>query len=451
MSRKFIDFNRQQAYLMPPSLQEWLPQNHLARFIAEVVEQLDLSPLVNEYQGQGGSKAYPPEMLLCLLFYGYATGTYSSRKIERATYDSVAFRYLAANTHPDHDTIATFRRRFLPQLKTLFLQILLIAKEAGFLKVGAVSLDGTKVKANASKHKAMSYAHAQKLEAQLKAEIDTLLQKAQESDEAEENDGMEIPEEIARREKRLARIQEAKAKIEARAKERYEEEKRAYDEKMKERKAKEEKSNKKTPGRPPKPPVAGPAPTDQVNFTDEESRIMKTSGGGFEQCYNAQASAEHDSLLIVHNHVSQKSNDKQEVLPTLKWFARHPGLSPSLLLGDTGFFSEANVLACEAQGITPYITPGREAHNLSLEERFKEVDPLSENPTPVERMKHRLQTKEGKAIYAQRKSTIEPIFGIIKQVMGFRQFLLRGFEKVQGEWNLVCLAYNLKRLHTLMG
>ena len=451
MAKQYINSNRKQAYLLPPSIDEWLPKGHLARFIIEVTDQLDLSTIHKQYTGNGGSMPYDPKVLLSLLFYGYATGVFSSRKIERATYDSVAFRYIAANTHPDHDTIATFRKRFLPQLESLFVQILLIAQSAGFLKVGKVSLDGTKVKANASKHKALSYAHADKLQKQLEAEVKTLMQKANEADDSDDNDGMDIPDEIARREDRLEVIKEAKAKIEQRARERYEREKALYGEKIKKRKAKEKLTGKKPRGKTPKPPNKEPKPKDQISLTDEESRIMKTSGGGFDQCYNAQASVEHDSRLIVHQHITQSGNDKQEIAPTLKWFVRYPRLKPPAMLADAGYFSEANVQHCENEGIAPYISFGKEQHNQPLEKRFKKEDPLPENPTSIEKMKHRLQSKEGKAIYAQRKSTVEPVFGIIKHIMGFRQFMLRGFEKVKGEWNLVCIAYNLKRLHTIMG
>ena len=451
MATKFIQSNRKQAYLLPPSVDEWLPGDHLARYIVEIAEQLDLESLYAAYGGRGGKDAYDPRVLLSLLFYGYATGTFSSRKIERATYDSVAFRYIAANAHPDHDTIATFRKRFLPQLQRLFVDILMIARETGVLKVGKVSLDGTKVNANASKHKALSYAHADALQKQLEAEVNTLMQKAEEADSAEGNDGMNLPEEIARREDRIAVIKKAKATIEQRAQERYEREKALYDKKMKRRKAKEEQTGRKPRGKTPKAPDKAPRPKDQINLTDEESRIMKTSGGGFEQCYNAQASVEHDSRLIVHQHVTQNGNDKQEAEPALQWFATHPQLKPSSLLMDAGYFSEGNVALCEAEGITPYISFGKEQHNQPLEERFKKADPLPDDPTPVERMKHRLKSKEGKAIYAERKSTVEPTFGIIKHVMGFRQFMLRGFENVKGEWDLVCIAYNLKRMHTIRG
>ena len=449
MANHFIHTNRNQAYLLPPNLNDWLSEDHLARFIVEVTEQLDLSSILKHYTGSGGSLAYHPQILLSLLFYGYATGIFSSRKIERATYDSIAFRYIAANTHPDHDTIATFRKRFLPLLEPLFVQILLIAQDAGFLKVGKISLDGTKIKANASKHKALSYAYAHKLQKQLESEVKALMQKAHEADSSDETDGMDIPKEIARREKRILAIKEAKRKIEQRAQARYEAKKQRYEEMMARRKAKEEKTGKKPKGKRPKPPTKEIKGTDQINLTDEESRIMKTSGGGFEQCYNGQASVEHDSKLIVHQHVTQNSNDKQEIAPMFRWLDAHPQLKPSLIVADAGYFSEANIALCEDNNVTPYISLGKEQHNQPLEQRFKEADPLPPNPTLIEKVKYRLQTQEGKKIYSERKSTVEPVFGIIKHVMGFRQFMLRGFEEVKGEWNLVCIAYNLKRLHAM--
>ena len=443
--------NRNQPFLMPPSIQEWLPQRHLARFIVDTVEILDLNDIYKEYN-KGGKDAYDPKAMLSLLFYGYATGVFSSRKIEQATYDQVPFRYISANTHPDHDTIAHFRKRFLPQISDLFVQILSVAQEADVLKVGKISLDGTKVKANASKHKALSYKHIKKLQSQLEAEVETLLKKAQEADNSKSDDGLNIPEELERREDRLAVIKEAKEKIEARAKERYDIDHKAYKEKMDKREAKEKLTGKKTAGKKPKEPSSEPQDKDQVNLTDEESRIMPVSGGGFEQCYNAQASADHDSRLILHTHVTQNSNDKQEIIPTMKWYEKHPELKPSIAFNaDAGYFSQDNIEACLKNDMTPYISFGKEQHNQPLEERFKEADPLPDDPTEVERMKHRLQTIEGKAIYAERKSVIEPIFGIIKHVMGFRQFMLRGFKKAEGEWSLVCMAYNLKKLHTIMG
>ena len=447
---RFIQCDRDTLYLMPPSVQDWLPENHLARFVVDIVSQLDLWPLVSAYAGRG-SDAYPPGTLLALLFYGYATGIFSSRKLEAATYDSVAFRFITANTHPDHDTIATFRKRFLEQLKPLFAQILLIAHTMGVCKLGKVSLDGTKVKANASKHKALSWDHACKLEKQIHAEVEALLRQAEEADEADLPDGMSIPDELARREERLDTIAKAKAEIQRRASERYAKEKETYDQKMAERKVKEQESGKKPRGREPKPPEPGPKKTDQVNLTDKDSRIMPTSGGGFEQTYNAQAGVDMDSMFIAENHVTQQPNDKQELKPALQNLAALPEKLGKVdaLAADTGYFSEGNVNSCEQAHIVPYIAAERDKHNQPLKERFSQPQPLPENADPVTTMKHRLKTLEGKKLYAKRKSTVETVFGIIKAVIGFRQFLLRGLESVSGEWDLVCIAYNLKRLHVL--
>jgi transposase len=452
MKSKFVEVDRETPYLLPPSLQDWLPEKHLARFVVEIVEQLDLRSLKVTYAGRG-SQPYNPEMLVALLFYGYATGVFSSRKLERSTYDSVAFRFIAANSHPDHDTIATFRRRFLPQLNKLFAQILLIAHQIEVLKQGNVSLDGSKIKANASKHKALSYEHACKLEEQIKAEVSELLKKAEAADRSDIPDGMDVPEELERREKRLSAITAAKAEIEKRAAERHAREQAAYEKKVAERAKKEQETGKKAKGKAPKPPTPGPLPKDQVNLTDEESRIMPTSGGGFEQTYNAQAGVDTESKLIVSAHVTQNPNDKQELTPTLENLAALPEKlgKATNLIADSGYFSETNVTACEENRITPYIAVDRQSHNPPLMERFAEPPPLPEDADSVAKMKHRLKTTSGKAIYAQRKVTSEPVFGIIKAVMGFRSFLLRGFEAVKGEWNLVCMAYNIKRLHVLAG
>jgi len=450
MSVKFVEVDRETLYLLPPSLQDWLPEGHLSRFVVEIVEQLDLRSLKASYAGRG-SQPYNPQMLVALLFYGYATGVFSSRKLERNTYDSVAFRFIAANSHPDHDTIANFRRRFLPQLNLLFTQILMIAHQMKVLKLGSVSLDGSKVKANASKHKALSYEHACKLEAQIKTEVAELLKKAEAADRADIPDGMSIPEELERREKRLAAIAAAKVEIEKRAAERHAREQAAYEKKVAERAKKEQVTGKKAKGKQPKPPKSGPTAKDQVNLTDEESRIMPTSGGGFEQTYNAQAGVDTASKLIVTAHITQQPNDKQELVPTLNNLAALPEAlgTTTDLIADSGYFSETNVAACEQEGITPYIAVDRQSHNQPLLERFAEPPPLPEDADAVTRMKHRLKTIAGKAIYAQRKVTSEPVFGIIKAVMGFRSFLMRGFDAVKGEWNLVCMAYNIKRLHAL--
>ena len=448
----FRPINRDMDFLMPPSVDEWLPQRHLARFVAEVIEGLDLRAMTGSYRGSGEA-SYHPQLLLGLIIYGYATGVFSSRSLERATHDLVAFRFIAANEHPDHDTIATFRRRFLKQIEALFVQVLGVAREMGVLKLGTVALDGTKIHANASRHSALSYEHASQIEAQLKAEVADLLGKAEAADQAEVPDGMSIPEELARREMRLAEIARAKAIIEARAKERHARERAEYEAKMAAREAKQAQTGKKPGRREPQPPVEGPLPSDQVNLTDAESRIMPTAGGGFEQCYNAQAVVAADSLLVVATDVVQAPNDKQQLKPMLDKLAELPADLGKVggLLADNGYFSEANVNACAAAGIEPVIAMGREAHYPSLAERFaKDPAPLK-NPTPLEAMRHQLQTKEGKKRYALRKQTPEPVFGVIKSVLGFCQFLLRGLEKVRGEWSLVTMAWNLKRMFALAG
>jgi transposase len=446
----FRTIDRETGYLLPPSVDEWLPERHLARFVVEVVDGLDLSAMSKSYRG-AGSASYHPALLLGLLVYGYATGVFSSRKLERATYDSVAFRFIAANDHPDHDTIATFRRRFLKEIEGLFVQVLALAREMGMLKMGTVALDGTKIHANASRHSALSYEHAGKIEAQLQAEVVELLARAEAADKPDVPDGMSIPEELARREERLAKLAEARAKIEARAKERYEREKAEHEAKLAAREAKTKATGKKPGGKPPQPPAEGARPTDQINLTDEESRIMPVAGGGFEQCYNAQAVVAADGLLVIAAQVVQAPNDKQQIEPMLKRIEALPAAlgKPDTLLADTGYFSEANVMLCAAAQIAPMIAQGRQSHYPPLLERFAKAPPAPQNPTPLEAMNHRLQTPEGKKLYALRKQTPEPVFGIIKSVMGFRQFLLRGLDNVQGEWSLVTMAWNMKRMFAL--
>jgi transposase len=444
----FRPIDRQTGFLLPPSVDEWLPEKHLARFVVEVIDGLDLSVMRGSYRGSG-SASYPPSLLLGILVYGYATGVFSSRKLERASYDSVAFRFIAANQHPDHDTIAAFRRRFLQEIEGLFVQVLAVAREMGVLKLGTVALDGTKIHANASRHSALSYEHAGKIEAQLK--VAELLAKAEAADRADLPDGLSIPDELARREERLAKLAEARAKIEARAKERFEREQADHEARLAARDAKAAATGRKPRGKPPQPPVEGPLPTDQINLTDEQSRIMPVAGGGFEQCYNAQAVVAAGSLLVVAADVVQAPNDKRQLSPMLDKLAALPEDlgQPETLLADTGYFSAANVEACQTAGIAPLIALGREAHHPSLSERFAEAPSAPDDPTAVEAMAHRLKTLEGRKLYAQRKHTPEPVFGIIKSVLGFRQFLLRGLDKVRGEWNLVTMAWNLKRMFVL--
>ena len=448
--RNFRPIDRDTGYLLPPSVDEWLPEQHLARFVVEVIDGLDLSAMSGSYRGSG-SASYHPALLLGLLVYGYATGVFSSRKIERATYDSVAFRFIAANEHPDHDTIATFRRRFIKEIEGLFVQVLALAREMGMLKMGTVGLDGTKINANASRHSALSYERAGKIEAQLKVEVAELMAKAESADQKDVPDGMSVPEELARREDRLRKLAEARAKLEARAQERFEREQAEHEAKFAAREAKTKATGKKPGGRPPEPPSAGPGPKDQINLTDEESRIMPVAGGGFDQCYNAQAAVATETLLVIATDVVQAPNDKQQLVPMIDRIAALPEElgKTETLLADNGYFSAADVAACDAAGIEPLIACGRQSHHPSLSERFADAPPAPDNPTPLEAMRHRLQTPEGKKLYALRKHTPEPVFGIIKSVMGFRQFSLRGLDNVRGEWSLVTMAWNMKRMFVL--
>ena len=446
----FRQVDRETGFLLPPSVDEWLPERHLARFVVEVIERLDLSAMVKAYRGSG-SASYHPSVLLGLVVYGYATGVFSSRQLERATYDSVAFRFIAANDHPDHDTLATFRRRFLKAIEGLFVQVLMLARETGMLKLGTVALDGTKVHANASRHSALSYEHASKIEAQLKAEVAELMALAEAADTADVPDGMSVPEELARRAERLQRIAEAKAKIEARAKERVERERGEYEAKLGAREEKARSTGRKPGGRPPQPPTAGPGPTDQVNLTDADSRIMPVAGGGFDQAYNAQATVASGSLLVVANDVVQAANDKEQIAPMLDKLDRLAAAlgKPETMLADSGYFSNANVTACAAAEIAPLIALGRDRHHLSWKDRFAKAPPAPENPTPLQAMAHRLASPEGRQLYALRKQTPEPVFGIIKSVLGFRQFSVRGLANVRGEWSLVTMAWNIKRMFAL--
>jgi transposase len=375
MSR-FVPVDRQTGYLLPPSVQDWLPESHLARFVEEVIEQLDLSELCAAYAGRGMA-AHHPEVLLGLLVYGYATGVFSSRKIERATYDSVAFRHIAANTHPDHDTLATFRKRFASQIEPLFVQVLLLAKEMKLVKLGRIALDGTKVKANASKHRALSYGHIGRIEAQLHQEIKQLMALAEQADRQKVPDGMEVPVEIARRQERLEVLAQAKEKIQARAQERFEQEQQDHEAKLARRQAQRQAG--KTPrGKQPEPPEGGARAREQINLTDELSRIMPIASGGFEQSYNAQAAVDVDSLLIVGTAVTRQSNDKRQIEPMLDVLEALPESMgrPEVLLADAGYFSAANVALCEQAKVEPLIAIRRDAHHLPLMQRF------TDDPTP---------------------------------------------------------------------
>jgi len=436
---------REQGMLMPYDISEWLPESHLARFVVDITDKLDFSKVYLQYQGKG-TVAYDPKLLLALLFYGYSTGVFSSRKIEAATYDSVAFRFIAGNQHPDHDTIAAFRKRFLNEIRGWFKEILLIGKELGLVKLGNIFIDGTKIQANASRHKAMSYEYMKQLEAQLESEIEQLLELATAQDEKEKDQQLEIPQELKLRKDRLEKIKQAKAVVEARAAERYKLDKEVYDQKMNNREQYQEKTGKKPRGKAPEPPSETPKESDQYNFTDPESRIMKTSNG-FDQCYNAQA-AVNDDMLIVGAYSNAHVNDKQEFIPAVGSVDPELGAIKTAT-ADGGYFSENNVLKVQEQRIEPLIATSREKHNSFLETYLKRQNTVNEAITVIEQMNQRLKSKEGGDIYKKRKQTVEPVFGIIKETLGFRRFSLRGEEQTDGEWSLVCLAYNLKRLFKL--
>ena len=447
---EFVTVDRKTGYLLPPSVDDWLSEDHLARFIVEVIDQLDLSELTRQYAGRG-SKAHHPATLLAILVYGYATGIFSSRKLERATYDSVAFRYIAAGSHPDHDTLASFRRRFLGEIQALFLQVLELAQEMKLLKLGTVCLDGTKIHANASRHSALSHGHIEKLEVQLQAEVAELFALAEAADQSSLPDGVSLPEEIKRRQDRLAAMAIAKTKIAARAAERHAREQREYEQKMAARAAKQERSGKKPGGKPPQAPPPGPAAADQVNLTDEESRIMPVAGGGFAQAYNAQAAVDAATMLVIGTGVTQAPNDKEQIEPMLQTLAAQKLTRGAVeqVIADAGYYSEKNIQACAAGSIEPLIAVARDEHHPGWRERHSEPAALPDHATTAQAMSHRLKTKAGRALYALRKQTVEPVFGIIKSVLGFRQFSLRGLAQVRGEWNLVCLAWNLKRMAAL--
>jgi transposase len=447
----FRPINRDTGFLLPPSVDEWLPQRHLARFVVEVIDGLDLSELEKAYRGSG-SASYHPAMLLGLLVYGYATKTFSSRAIERATHDSVAFRFIAGNEHPDHDTIATFRKRFLAQIEALFIDVLKLARAMGMLKLGTVALDGTKVHANASRHSALSYGHAKKIEKQLKREVKQLLRLAEQADGVNIPDGMSIPEELERRELRLAAISEAKAKIEAHAEGRLEHDQAEHEAKLAARAEQEKRTGKKPRGRPPEPPSGGVKDKDQVNLTDEDSRIMKVAGGGFDQCYNAQAVVATGSMLILASEVTQAGNDKEQLMPMIEKLQALPKElgRAKRLLADSGYLSQSNVEQCVAAKIEPLIAMGRSGHHVSWKQRFAAAPKSPPDcATALQKMAHRLKTPRGRKLYRLRKQTPEPVFGIIKSVMGYRQCLLRGLENVKGEWNLVTMSWNIKRMFAM--
>jgi transposase len=433
MGKSYRPYHPDEEFLLPPSLRDWLPENHLAYFVSDVVDNLDLSEIEAVYGSeQRGQPPYNPQMMTKVLVYGYCTGVFSSRRIERKLVEDIAFRVLAAGNQPNFRTISDFRKTHLKSLAGLFEQVLKIALEAGAVKVGRVALDGTKVKANASKHKAMSHDRMVEKEKQLKAEVQQLLEQAEAMDAAEDSRhgkdrrGDELPGELARRETRLKRIREAKRVLAARAKE----------------KAEAEGGD---------PNKAKPKEKDQYNFTDPESRIMR-GADGFVQGYNAQAAVEADFQLIVGQGVTQAANDKEQLVPMVETIEQQSGQRPEEILADSGYCSERNLEAMESEAVPEKKIEGYVATERLRHGEYKERcprGPLPAGATRVDRMRRKLKTKVGKAVYAARKAIVEPVFGQIKQARGFRQFLLRGIEKVRGEWAMVCLTHNILKLYRL--
>jgi transposase len=457
MAARFVNIDHNTPLLLPPDLREWVRADHLVHFVMDAVEQIDVQAArINE--GGTGSAQYPPRMMLGLLIYSYATGIFGSRQIERSTYESVAVRLLCADTHPDHDTICAFRRENRALLGASFAQVLELAARCQVLKVGGitVAIDGTKVLANASKHAAVSYARAGEQMRALDLEIEELLQKAEKADSAPLEDGLSIPEEVQRRAERKAKLAQARAEIEARAYARAQAERADFERRQTEREA-QRKEGKKPRGKDPQPPSATPGPKEQMNFTDPESRIMKAGNGGhFEQCYNAQAAVEVESRLIVGQRVDNAPNDKEQLIPTLGAVEAAAGPVAEVLI-DSGFVSEAAVQAAEqdaegnSTGVQVLAAMGRQPHGrrvADLEKREDPAPPAAAAPF-AERMRHRVATKAGRARYKLRQQTVEPVFGIIKEALGFRRFHLRGLAKAALEWTLVTLAYNVRRLHRM--
>jgi len=457
MSPRFRACTLDQPLLLPPSLQDWLPEGHLARFVADVAEQLDLSEIYASYTRKDGrgQLGYHPLLLTRLLLYGYCHGVTSSRRIERKTHEDVAFRFLAADQHPDHDTIASFRQQHLEALADLFTQALQMCQKAGLVKLGHVAIDGTKLKANASKHKAMSYGRMDEAEHKLQQQVEELLRQAEEADAAEDAQygkgcrGDELPQELKRRESRLQKIREAKAALEVEAKQKAAERKAAAEAKLVERRRKEAETGRKTGGRAPwvpDPEQAKPEAEAQRNFTDPDSRIMPDGAnrGSFVQGYKAQAAVDSQAQVIVAAEVVQATNDKQQLAPMVEQVEANLGQKPATVSADSGYWSEANVTDERVQGVELYVATGRQRHG-------EPIKPVGESPpenvSAQQQMAAKLRAGAGQAVYKMRKAIVEPVFGQIKQARGVRRFQLRGLANVQAEWRLICLTHNVLKLY----
>jgi transposase len=459
MSTRLVNIDRNTPMLLPVDLRDWVPEDDLVHFVIAAVDGMKLSGLQVNVRGTGSAQ-YPPKMMLSLLIFCYAQGVFSSRRIQRATYRDLAVRYLTADTHPDHDTICAFRCENLDLIAEAFLEVLKLAKAMNLLKVGAISVDGTHVRANASKHKNVTYERAVELQEQLRKDIAELLEQAKTADAKENADPSKLPDEIARREALLAKMEKAKAEVEAQAKERAALERVEYERKLKARKERQESG--RSGGTPPKEPDDKPQAKDQVNLTDPDSRLMKKGHGEYQQNYNAQVAVDVNSMLIVATGVTHCANDSQQLEPMIKAVPAEMGLVTTAL-ADTGYVNsqvmkrlqEEKVLedGSKVPGVDLYVAVGRDDNQRIYDYRPEAVlnKPEKEPVDPVlKAMKEKLKTPQGKRIYAKRKQTAEPVLGIIKQAMGFRQHLLRGLEKVRGEWTLVCTAFDIRRIHSLL-
>ena len=429
MAKTYRSYLPEQSLLLPPSLREWLPDDHLVYFVSDVVDQLNLSAIESVYEEDDrGQPPYHPRMMTKILLYGYCVGVFSSRKIQKRLVEDVAFRVLAAGNQPDFRTISDFRKLHLKALEEMFQQMLRLTLETGTMKLGRVALDGSKVKANASKHKAMSYGRMEETEKRLREEVRKLLSQAEAADKEEDKRyggdrrGDELPEELQRRETRIARIREAQQALEERAREQ----------------ARNEGKD---------PQESQPAPKAQYNFTDPESRILK-GADGFVQGYNTQIAVEAAFQLIVGQQVTQAANDKQQLVPLLERIAEQSGQKPQEVVADSGYCSDENLKYLKKRKIAGFVATGKQQHNERREPC--KPGPLVKGASRVERMERKLETKVGAAVYATRKFIVEPVFGQIKQARGFRQFLLRGLEKVRGEWALICMTHNILKFHKII-
>ena len=455
MAARFVNVDRQTPLFLPCDLREWLPADHLVHLILDAVEQIPTGHFHVNHRGTG-SEQYPPTMMLALLIYCYATGRFGSRTIEAATHSDVAVRFLCANLHPDHDSICTFRRENKAAFEAAFVTVLQLAHQLRLTRVGTVSVDGTKIQANASKHAAVSYQRAGELITRFQLEVAELTTRAEQADVKQSKETLDIPAELARRDKRIESLKHARQIIEAQAKEMAAAKQVEHQSKVAQRQAKRD-AGKKPRGPEPKAPDDKPDGKDQYNFTDPESRIMKAGNGKhFEQAYNAQAVVD-EAMMIVGQRVSVAANDKQELASDVAAISSVVKAEVKVVLADSGYYSEAMVRDVEQKsdgtesGLTVYAAVEKQSHHKSVADLLPqaEPEPLAENASAKEKMAHRMKTQTGKALYKLRKQTVEPVFGIIKEVLGFRRFLLRGREKVSLEWLLVCVSYNLKRMFTL--